>query len=329
MRFALSHDQAALRDGLRDLLSQECTPAVVRDAWQGKSQTGLWDQLAGLGLTGAALPTGSGGLGLSDVDVTAMLAEVGYAAVPLPVASTVAVAGPLLCAAGDPGGLVAAIAGGSCRVSVVGPTGLAPYGRFSDHFLWLTVDGAALAGRDRVTLADVTTVDGSRAMARVSGGGDVLPVSAAEVALAADRATLACAAELVGVGRRMLDMTVAYVRERRQFGVPVGSFQAVKHQLAGVLRALEFAEPAVMRAAWSCQTGAGTRGRDVSMAYLLAHDAAEDAAKVAIQCHGAMGYTVEYDLHLFAKRAWALVAEGGEVDPHLDRIGEAMGVSNE
>jgi alkylation response protein AidB-like acyl-CoA dehydrogenase len=191
----------------------------------------------------------------------------------------------------------------------------------------VAADGARLADRAAVTLQDVTTVDGSRGMARVSGAAALLPVSAADVALAADRATLACAAELVGVGRRMLDMTVTYVRERRQFGVPVGSFQAVKHQLASVLQALEFAEPAVMRAAWSCHSAAGARGRDVSMAYVLAHDAAQHAAKVAIQCHGAMGYTVEYDLHLFAKRAWALAAEGGGVDGHLDRIAEAIGVS--
>ena len=125
----------------------------------------------------------------------------------------------------------------------------------------------------------------------------------------------------------MLDLTVGYVGQRRQFGVPVGSFQAVKHQLAAVLQALAFAEPAVLRAAWSSQTGAPTRSRDVSMAYVLAHDASQLAARTAIQCHGAMGYTVEYDLHLFAKRAWALAAEGGGVDEHLDRVGKAIGVA--
>jgi alkylation response protein AidB-like acyl-CoA dehydrogenase len=116
------------------------------------------------------------------------------------------------------------------------------------------------------------------------------------------------------------------VRERRQFGVAIGSFQAVKHRLADATLALEFAAPAVLQAAWSAATGAPTRARDVSMAYVLASEAATGAAGAAVQCHGAMGYTVEYDLHLYAKRAWALAADGDGVDAHLSRVAEAIGV---
>ena len=326
MKFSLTVDQRAMRDALRDLLARECPPAVVRDAWSGHDPAKLWAELADMGLTGAMVPSEHGGLGLSDVDVVAMLGEVGYAAVPLPVAATVAVAGPALAAAGDPTGVLPDIAAGRCRVSLVNAGGLAPYGRFADLFLFLADNAVRLATRADVELTDVSTVDGSRAMVRVSGTGAVVTATPEELALARDRATLAVAAELVGLGRRMLDLTVGYVSQRRQFGVPVGSFQAVKHQLATVLQALAFAEPAVLRAAWSSQTGAATRSRDVSMAYVLAHDASQLAARVALQCHGAMGYTVEYDLHLFAKRAWALAAESGGVDQHLDRIGEAIGV---
>src|SRR5262249_57078769 len=121
----------------------------------------------------------------------------------------------------------------------------------------------------------------------------------AAVALAFDRAALGAAAQLVGLGRHMLDMTVAYVIERRQFGVPIGSFQAVKHHLANALLQLEFARPAVYRAAYTVAHDGSERGRDVSMAKAIASDAARFVGRIALQCHGAIGYTVEYDLHMW------------------------------
>src|SRR5688500_6932542 len=107
----------------------------------------------------------------------------------------------------------------------------------------------------------------------------------------------------------MLDLTVGYVTERQQFGVPIGSFQAVKHHLADAALALEFARPAVWRASWSVAHASPTRSRDVSMAKAMASDAAELVGRKALQCHGAIGYTVEADLHLFMKRAWALARD--------------------
>jgi hypothetical protein len=124
----------------------------------------------------------------------------------------------------------------------------------------------------------------------------------------------------------MLDLTVAYVIERRQFGVQIGSFQAVKHHLADAALRIEFAAPAVHRAASSCTTGAPSRARDVSMAKVLAGDAATFTGRVALQCHGAIGYTVEHDLHLYLKRAWALSRAWGDSAWHRDRVGRAIGV---
>jgi alkylation response protein AidB-like acyl-CoA dehydrogenase len=133
-----------------------------------------------------------------------------------------------------------------------------------------------------------------------------------------DRASLAAAAQLVGLGQRMLDMTVDYVRERHQFGVPVGSFQAVKHQLADALKELAFARPAVWRAAWT------TEPRDVSMAKAMASDAASFVARRALQCHGAIGYTVEYELHRFLKQTWVLARSFGDAAWHRDRIAKEL-----
>ena len=129
---------------------------------------------------------------------------------------------------------------------------------------------------------------------------------------------LAAAAQLVGLGRGMLTMTVDYVKERKQFGVPVGSFQAVKHQLADALKELSFARPAVWRAAHTLAP------IDISMAKALASDAAAFTARRALQCHGAIGYTVEYDLHRYLKQTWTLARSYGDAAHHRELIAKEL-----
>jgi len=123
----------------------------------------------------------------------------------------------------------------------------------------------------------------------------------------------------------MLDLTVGYVNERHQFGKPIGSFQAVKHHLADAALALELTRPAVWRAAWSVAHDEATRARDVSMAKAMASDTAEQVSRHALQCHGAIGYTVEADLHLYLKRTWALARSWGDSAHHTDRVADALG----
>jgi alkylation response protein AidB-like acyl-CoA dehydrogenase len=122
----------------------------------------------------------------------------------------------------------------------------------------------------------------------------------------------------------MLAMTVAYVSERRQFGVPIGSFQAVKHQLADALVELEFAKPLVWRAALSRSTGDPGASMHASMAKAVASDAAHTVGLAALQCHGAIGYTVECDLHLWLKRSWALRAQDGDAASHRRLVEAAL-----
>jgi alkylation response protein AidB-like acyl-CoA dehydrogenase len=124
----------------------------------------------------------------------------------------------------------------------------------------------------------------------------------------------------------MIDLTVGYVKERKQFGVPIGSFQAIKHHLADATIALEFAKPVVWRAAASIATGDPDASLHASMAKAAASDAAQAVSDVSLQCHGAIGYTVEYDLHLFLKRTWALARAYGDAAWHRDRVGLALGV---
>jgi alkylation response protein AidB-like acyl-CoA dehydrogenase len=144
------------------------------------------------------------------------------------------------------------------------------------------------------------------------------------VARARDEAACGLAAVMVGACRRVLDLAVAHVRDRRQFGVPIGSFQAVKHHLADVALALEFARPLVYRAAWSLAKRDADRSVHVSMAKARASDAALHAGRVALQVHGAIGYTTEYDLHLWLKRAWALAASWGDAAWHDELVGRAI-----
>jgi alkylation response protein AidB-like acyl-CoA dehydrogenase len=118
----------------------------------------------------------------------------------------------------------------------------------------------------------------------------------------------------------MIDQTVAYVSERKQFGVPIGSFQAVKHHLADALLAVAFAEPLVWRAAYSMAEADPEASVHVSMAKASASDAAQKVTDVALQCHGAIGYTVECDLHLFMKRAWSLIRRSGDARLHRRRV---------
>ena len=122
----------------------------------------------------------------------------------------------------------------------------------------------------------------------------------------------------------MLDLTVGYVVERHQFGKPIGSFQAVKHHLADAALALELAVPPCTAPAWSVAHGEPTRSRDVSMAKAMASDAAELVGRHALQCHGAIGYTVEHDLHLSLKRTWALARAWGDRAHHTDRVADAL-----
>jgi alkylation response protein AidB-like acyl-CoA dehydrogenase len=355
VRFSLGADPIAFRDAVRELLADQCGPSVVRAAWSdadhpaapaaaspavaGAAVDAIWQHLAELGLFAAAAPVDRDGLGLNETDLVGVLEEVGYAAVPWPVAETMAVAVPLLVAIGDPAELLADVVAGRTKVALAGPDGaishgpasngmafgsMVPYGRRADLVLWLTGGQVRLTTPGAATRE--STVDGSLASVRMGvPTGGVLTDDPDLVALSVDRADLATAAQLVGLGRRMLDLTTAYVATRRQFGVPVGSFQAVKHHLANALLRLEFAAPAVLAAGWALAGRGATRRRDVSMAAILASEAARETAKAAIQCHGAMGYTIEYDLHLYAKRAWALAATC-RTDEHLERLADALGL---
>lgn len=333
MRFAFTDDQLALRDAVRAMLAKECPPSVVRGAWPGgdvDAAAPVWAQLAEMGVLGVAVPEAVGGLGLDELAWVLLAEEAGRAALPLPLVDTVAVAAPVL--AGDDrwSDLLGAIVAGDVVVTVqLDPGAAVPFAQRADRLLLRAGEALHLVARADARLRPVTAVDGSRALAHVEwqpSSATLVNDDPAVTDRAFDRGAVGAAAELIGLGHAMVDLTVEYVTGRRQFGVPVGSFQAVKHHLADARLALEFARPAVHRAAHSLTTDAPTAARDASMAKAMASDAGSRVAAVALQCHGAMGYTTEYDLHLWMKRTWALARSWGAAAYHRSRVADALGV---
>lgn len=320
MHFGFDDEQLAVRDTVGSLLDKQFPLEGLQQVWaDGDAQTlrGLWAELAAIGVQGLLAPESAGGSGLDDVTLALVLAETGRAALPLPIAETAAVGVPLLADAGDPGGVLAGLIGGDLVLTMAtGSARLAPAASLADLFI---VDGA-LYRRREVEVEGVTSVDRTRDLGRVTPlrATSGVPLPSTTVI---DRGALAAAAQLIGIGREMVRVAVDYVKQRHQFGVAIGSFQAVKHQLADAHLQMEFAAPAVWAAA---VTPDDTKA--VSLAKALASDAALAAGRAALQCHGAMGYTDEYRLHLWMKRAWSLAAAHGSAGWHRDRIAKELGI---
>jgi alkylation response protein AidB-like acyl-CoA dehydrogenase len=197
--------------------------------------------------------------------------------------------------------------------------------RWADLFLISDGDGIRALSRDEVDVDGQPTIDPGAGVGRVSarsGTGTLLPD--ADGFAAFDAAVVAVAAELVGLAQAMLDMSVRYALQREQFGKPIGSFQAIKHQLADVYVANAFALPVVHRAAWSAAHALPSRSRDVSHAKHAATLAAERAARTALQVHAGIGYTYEHDLHMWMKRTWTLSSTWGDLAFHRGRVAAAV-----
>ncbi|MFG2962563.1 acyl-CoA dehydrogenase family protein [Streptomyces sp. NPDC048288] len=301
MRFLLDTEQRDFAAALRGLLAAADTPAVVRDWSRGEQASGraLWGRVGAAGVFGLAVPEEYGGAGRRPVELAVAFLELGRYAVPGPVAETVAAAVLLDDGEGLAKRFLPGIASGESVATVA----------FEEHGYGFALDGDA---------ADVRLTAAPEGLLLSSGAGAVhrsldparrltplFPVgelvrARAPWAQALTWARLATAAQALGVGLALLDRTVAYVRQRTQFGVPIGSFQAVGHRLADAKIALEFARPLVFGAAVTMTPA------DVAAAKLSACEAAYAGARAALQLHGAIGYTAEYDLSLWLTKARAL-----------------------
>jgi alkylation response protein AidB-like acyl-CoA dehydrogenase len=317
MHFAFTPDQELFATGLRDLLAKECTPAHVRAVWDDGTghDPALWAHLAALGVFGMLVPESEGGMGGTEVDLVLLLEELGRAAVPGPVIESAAVVAPAVVGTEWARGVVD---GSIVAAAQLDGSAYVAHARAS-HVVLLDEGVARL---DRASVHDVEGLDGGRRLATVIGA-RAEPVTF-DADLARDRGALAAAACLVGLADAMIALAADYARVRHQYGRPIGSYQAVKHLLADALLEIEFAKPAVYRAAWSTSEGEPSRARDVSMAKALAGDAAYRASRSAMQVHGAIGYTWEHDLQLWMKKAWALQRAWGDSTFHRRRVATAV-----
>ncbi|TDU78748.1 acyl-CoA dehydrogenase family protein [Streptomyces sp. KS 21] len=312
MRFLPTAEQSDFARTLHGLLGASDVPAAVRAWGCGDHGPGraVWSRLAGTGLFALAADEAYDGVGLLPVELALGFVELGRAGMPGPVVETAAAAVLLsaLGAAGEEGpakrflpGLVA----GEALATLTLPGG-GPYVLDADAATYcLTVSAAGelrMAGGTAAGGAGdlLRSTDPARRLSRPAAEGELLaagPRVSAAAATALGWARLLTAAQCLGVGEALLASTVQYVKQRTQFGTPIGGFQAVKHRLADTLLALEFARPLVWAAAL------GLAPWEVAAAKLAAGEAAYAAAMTALQLHGAVGYTEELDLSLWLRKA--------------------------
>ncbi|GAA0384108.1 acyl-CoA dehydrogenase [Acrocarpospora corrugata] len=341
MDFAFTDDQLVLGSTVRQVLAEHCPARAVREAGRTGERLPGWPQLARIGMFGMLVAERHDGLGLRLADTILAFEEAGRAALPGPVVETAVIAPGLL-----PDDLQDRLVKGSLRVSVrLGDQVYAPDADLAD-LLIVEHDGAIhVLSSDEVRLTPQPGVDPVRRLfsvaAKASRGdssrGDGVR-SRAQAVPVLRAATVAVAAQLIGLARHLLEASVAHAKTRTQFGAPIGSFQAVKHQLADVAIAIDFAAPHVYAAAVAISDGQGETDnlraakaageadilRAVSAAKAAAGEAAALAARAALQVHGAIGYTEELDLRLWLARVWSLTSAYGDTALHRARLRAAI-----
>ncbi|WP_171115204.1 MULTISPECIES: acyl-CoA dehydrogenase family protein [Streptomyces] len=312
MRFLLDPEHRAFAASLDALLTAADTPSVIRDWSRGDHSGGraLWSRVAEAGVFALAVPEEYDGLGARPVELAVAFVELGRHAVPGPLVETVAAAA-LLTEPALAKRFLPSLAAGGTMATLAPPESYALDGDAATTHLSLDPDGLRLSPGPATPARP--SLDPARRLTPLLPGGELLsPTPPTEQALAWAR--LATAAQALGVGEALLDRTVAYVRQRTQFGVPIGSFQAVKHRLSDAKTALEFTRPLVFGAALTMSPA------DVAAAKVTACEAAYATARTALQLHGAIGYTAEYDLSLWLTKARALHGAWGSPDECRDVV---------
>lgn len=314
MDFGLTDDQRQIQSTARELLADRARFERVREHAEARRfDDGLWRELCELGWPGIAVSEDYGGQGLGCVELSILCEELGSAVAPVPYLPTV-LAATLIeyagsseqrerwlpgLAGGDITGALGVLRDGVAELVLGAPTA----------GVLVLLDGGLARARvcdplhEGVVVEPVDSIDPTRPAGRVrapEGAGGELP---GDVARAVDRALVAVSSELVGVCGKALSMTVAYVKDRKQFGVPVGSYQAVSHRCAQMLLDTEKARSIAAFAAWAADADPVRLGEAAAMAKAAASDAGVEVTTSAIQAHGGIGFTWEADVHWLYKRA--------------------------
>jgi alkylation response protein AidB-like acyl-CoA dehydrogenase len=337
MNFIFTEEQIQFKDAIKSFLAEECAPASIRDGWQKNKSFNLerWKNLIELGVLSSNLPEEKGGLGMDQVTLAMMVEEMGYAGLPEPVAEQIFLVNdviPFL-----PKNITEAVESnyndGTQYIALAHP--LAPNPLFLNDaagLILLDSSECKFIAKDDMDFEIISSNDPSRELFKVSSMNDAISTSENFDELnsaVSSRGSLMTAALLIGLAQKMIDLSSVYVLDRAQFGKPIGSFQAVKHMLADVAVKIEFAKPAVYRAAYSLSQNNPKSALHCAHAKLMCTQAAELACKNSIQAHGAMGYTWEMDLHIYMRKAWSMMACWGNEDRQQELIYKTLSSTSE
>jgi len=364
MYFDLTDEQQAIKSTAAGFLASRFKSERIREiaaSDDGFDEAG-WKEMAELGWAGLALPEEWGGQGLGVVDLAVLFEEMGYALAPSPLLSNT-VAGLALTVAGSdeqrerwlrplaagelrgaPALLDAGTSAEPLRFELEGEEsgdGLVLNGEkvlvmdaaSADFFLVATADGRrhiVERNADGVTVTPEESIDLTRRLSSVKLDGvtvapeNTLPGAAEDYLPVFHRACVALAAESTGLAQRALEMSVAYAKDRQQFGRPIGAYQAVSHRCAQMLLETENSRSAVYGAAWAADAEPESLPLAASMSKAYASDAGWRVPDMAIQVHGGIGFTWEHDLHFFLKRGRANAASFGDAKWHRERVADAV-----
>lgn len=319
MDFELNDDQQALRDAARELLDGRSTSAQVRAyADSGAAYDAeLWKAMVDQGWTGIAVDESDGGVGLGWVEVAVLLEAVGAHVSPAPILQQIvaldALAGTEWADGLLAGDAVACVAASGAREVVpFAPAAAVAVCVRGDELV--AIDAPASTREPAMDITrEVGWLDPAAGDARVLGGADAVQAFI-------DRGATAYAAELLGGAQQLLDLSVAYAKDRVQFDKPIGSFQAVKHRCADMLVDVEGMRSAVYYAAWCIAAAHPDASIAASTAKAWCSDASKRVAASALQVHGGIGFTWEHDVHLFLKRAQLDQMAFGDAVVHRDRL---------
>lgn len=329
MRFDLSEDQELLRSATADFMSSECplegTRSIVEEGGEGFSR-GTWKKLAELGYLGLLVAEPLGGQGLGPVELAVVCHEMGKVCFAAPYLDVV-VAAKVLEQAGDNDALIAEIVSGDALVVIAsvdrvwphqpatvayadghlsGTKYFVPYGASADLMLVDVGDQLVVAEGPFASQAMDTFEEAAR-FVEVSFDGPARSVGSASVLeLVADLSALGAAAHGLGLCEATMARAVDYSRERQTFGKPIGAYQVLQHRMADMLLLTESSRAVVYRAAWAQASGAADAAMVSAAAKAYAIEAAQQIAEDSLQIHGGNGFTWEYDVHCFLKRALTL-----------------------
>jgi alkylation response protein AidB-like acyl-CoA dehydrogenase len=309
MDFGITDDQREIQRTARHLLSERARSERVREhAESGRSDVEMWRELGELGWPGIAIAEEYGGQGLGCIELSILCEEMGRSLAPVPFLPS-AIAAAVIQHGGSPEqrerwlpGLASGESIGALGAAVDGTADFVIGASEANVIVLVEDDGSArVLDGGEAELTTLASIDPTRSAARVSGGdgGETLADGCAGLG----RALVAVSSELVGVCDRALEMTVAYVKERKQFGVPVGAYQAVSHRCAQMLLETEKARSTTAFAAWTADADPERLAEAAAMAKAAASDAGREVTSSAIQAHGGIGFTWEADVHWLFKRA--------------------------